>query len=420
MPKVTKRAGAKPGITPPGSFGLARTERGWPWWAEALLLAAVAQEAGQEAYISAGGTVLSPEVALAVAGALSVALRYRRPEAALVCTVALAAGLGMVLPLLVVLFHLVAHGRLVVPFAAAAVALAGNALVQPPQSLWVSRSYGPLFPLGIVLALGLWTSGRRRLEAALAGRVEQLRVEHELRAEQARLTERARIAAEMHDVLAHRLTVLALHAGALQRRADRLPAPVADRLALLRTASTEALGDLRDVLGALRDTEERPGQPGPGERSGRPEQAAAGASRVPGLRELPALLDEARAAGQRIEAGIEGDGRGLPAGRRLAVHRLVQEALTNARKHAPGAPVRVTVRYGPHETAVEVRNAAAPAGAEPPVTGVTSGYGLIGLTERMSALGGTLEYGPARDGGWRVAATVPTAPGPDAPTTGAT
>ncbi|KOT62582.1 histidine kinase [Streptomyces rimosus subsp. rimosus] len=371
-------------------------------------MAAVAQEAGQEAYISAGGTVLSPEVALAVAGALSVALRYRHPAVALVCTVALAAGLGMVLPLLVVLFHLVAHGRLVVPFVAAAAALAGNALVQPPQSLWMSRSYGPLMPLGIVLALGLWASSRRRLEAALAARVEQLRVERELRAEQARLTERARIAAEMHDVLAHRLTVLALHTGALQRRADTLPAPVADRLALLRTTSTEALGDLRDVLGALRDTE------------GQPEQAAAGASRLPGLRELSALLDEARAAGQKIEADIEGDGRGLPAGRRLAVHRLVQEALTNARKHAPGAPVRVTVRYGPHETAVEVRNAPAPTGAEPPAALPASGYGLLGLTERMSALGGTLEYGPTRDGGRRIAATLPTHSGPDAPTTGAT
>ncbi|WP_031189063.1 MULTISPECIES: sensor histidine kinase [Streptomyces] len=395
-------------MTNPGRPGLARTERGWPWWAEALLLAAVAQEAGQEAYISAGGTVLSPEVALAVAGALSVALRYRHPAVALVCTVALAAGLGMVLPLLVVLFHLVAHGRLVVPFVAAAAALAGNALVQPPQSLWMSRSYGPLMPLGIVLALGLWASSRRRLEAALAARVEQLRVERELRAEQARLTERARIAAEMHDVLAHRLTVLALHTGALQRRADTLPAPVADRLALLRTTSTEALGDLRDVLGALRDTE------------GQPEQAAAGASRLPGLRELSALLDEARAAGQKIEADIEGDGRGLPAGRRLAVHRLVQEALTNARKHAPGAPVRVTVRYGPHETAVEVRNAPAPTGAEPPAALPASGYGLLGLTERMSALGGTLEYGPTRDGGRRIAATLPTHSGPDAPTTGAT
>ncbi|WP_030666571.1 sensor histidine kinase [Streptomyces rimosus] len=395
-------------MTNPGRPGLARTERGWPWWAEALLLAAVAQEAGQEAYISAGGAVLSPEVALAVAGALSVALRYRRPALALLCTVALAAGLGMVLPLLVVLFHLVAHGRLVVPFVAAAVALAGNALVQPPQSLWMSRSYGPLMPLGIVLALGLWASSRRRLEAALAARVEQLRVERELRSEQARLTERARIAAEMHDVLAHRLTVLALHTGALQRRADSLPAPVADRLALLRTTSTEALGDLRDVLGALRDTE------------GRPEQAAADASRVPGLRELPALLDEARAAGQKIEADIEGDGRSLPAGRRLAVHRLVQEALTNARKHAPDAQVRVTVRYGPYETAVEVRNAPARAGAEPPAPGPASGYGLLGLTERMSALGGTLEYGPTGDRGWRIAATLPAHSGPDAPTTGAT
>ncbi|MEU2789277.1 histidine kinase [Streptomyces sp. NPDC007100] len=408
MLRATKRVMANLGVTNPGTLGLERTKRAWPWWAEVLLLAAIVQEAGQEAYISAGGTLPSPQVAAAVAGSLTVALRYRYPAVALVCTVALAAGLGMVLPLLVVLFHQVAGGRLVVPFLGAAVALAGNAVVQPPQSLWASRSYGPLLPLGIVLALGLWAGSRRRLEAALAARVEQLRVERELRAEQARLTERARIAAEMHDVLAHRLTVLALHTGALQRRAATLPEPVADRLALLRTTSTEALGDLRDVLGALRDT------------GGQPGQATPDASRVPGLRELPALLDEARAAGQAVEARIEGDGRQLPASQRLAVHRLVQEALTNARKHAPGALVRVSVRYGSHESAVEVVNAAGSPEAEPPVTGVPSGYGLIGLAERMSALGGTLEYGPVAGGGWRLAATVPTVPEPDPPTTGAT
>ncbi len=368
---------------------LSADDRRWPGWAEALLIAAVGVLAVQNAYVGAGATLFGPDTAVAAVGSLSLAVRYRVPVVTVVVTVAAAIAVGALLPLLVMLFYLASRGWRALGCACAAVALAGNWFAQPEQLLWTTRAYGPVLPFALVMVLGLWVDSRRRLVASLTAQVDHLRIERELRAKQARLSERARIAAEMHDVLAHRLSLLALHAGALQRRAASLPEPVADRLALLRTTSTEALGDLRDVLGVLRD----------------PDHPELQGQRVPGLRELPALFDEARAAGQEIEAVVEGTAAPLPASHRLAVHRLVQEALTNARKHAPGAPVHVTVRYGPPASTVEVRNRAgdpSPEGAP-----VSSGYGLVGLAERVTALGGRLDYGPAGGGGWSIAADIP-------------
>ncbi|MFH8788285.1 sensor histidine kinase [Streptomyces roseoverticillatus] len=362
--------------------------RAWPWWAEALLVGMVTWSAVQEAYVAAGGTLASPRVVPAAVLGLSVALRYRWPVPAAVCATAGAAGLGSLFPLLIVVFHLASRGRLVLGAASAAAAMAAGAFTHPQQSLWATRSYGPLAVLLVALAFGLWADSRRRLVSSLAGQVDHLRVERELRAEGARLEERTRIAAEMHDVLAHRLTVIALHTGALQRRGAALPGPVADRISLLRTASTEALDDLRDVLGALR-------RHGPAEATD---------AREPGLRALSTLLDEARAAGQEVDTLVEGDAEAVPASHRLAVHRLVQEALTNARKHAAGARVRVEVHYGPPESTVVVRN---PDGERSEVAAAGSGYGLVGLAERVDALGGRLAYGPTGAGGWEVTAGIP-------------
>ncbi|MBZ4324005.1 sensor histidine kinase [Streptomyces huiliensis] len=366
-----------------------KTDRTWPRWAEALLVALVGYLSVQEAYVRADGHWLAWEAALALAATAAVALRGRFLPLAAAVTVATAAVLGIVPPLLVVLFRTARRGRLVPALLCAAAALAGNRLADPGRNLWTLHLYGPFMPLALALALGLWAGSHRRLVAALDDQVERLRVERGLRAEQARLAERARIAAEMHDVLAHRLTVLALHAGALRRRAAGLPEPVAERLDLLRTTSTEALADLRDVLGALRHTEDGPD---------------AADRREPGLRELSELLAEARAAGQTVEADLAGDAESVPVSHRLAVHRVVQEALTNARKHAAGAPARVTVRYGTAESAVDVRN---DAGTPSEAADFGSGYGLIGLTERVTALGGRLEYGPSDRGGWRMTATLP-------------
>jgi signal transduction histidine kinase len=371
--------------------------RSWPRWAEALLLVVVTLLSVQEAYIGGSADLVSPGVGLAAVASLALALRYRHPAIPAVLAVSTAAVLGIPFPLLVVIFTLASRGRLAASVLSGVAAMAGNWVLEPEHHLWEVRLSGPVLPLAVALATGMWADSRRRLVATLAEQVDQLGVERELRAERARLSERARIAAEMHDVLAHRLSVLALHAGALQRRAAGLPAPVADRIDLLRSTSTEALGDLRDVLGALRD----PSRPEP---DGSP---------LSGLRPLPAVLDEARKAGQVVDAVLGGDPGATPVSHRLAVHRVVQEALTNARKHAAGAPVTVTVHYGPPASTVDVRN---PAGTPSDGSTVVSGYGLVGLAERVGGLGGQLEHGPSGEGGWRVTARIPlaggAAPGP--------
>ncbi|MFJ5680079.1 sensor histidine kinase [Streptomyces sp. NPDC093097] len=362
--------------------------RAWPWWAEALVLCVVGVGTVQQAYVGAGSTLLSPQVAAAVALTAAVLLRRRWPVCALLGTMVGALLLGLFFPLLVVFFYRVSQGRFLFEGLCVVVAMIGSSLAHPGSNLWMTRKYGPLAVLLLATAIGLWTGNRRRHVASLAEQVNRLRMERELRAEQARLEERTRIAAEMHDVLAHRLTVIALHTGALKQRAADLPEPVATRIGLLRTASTDALGDLRDVLGVLRGHDS-------GETTG---------SRVPGLPELSTVIDEARAAGQQIDAVVEGNPDRVPASHRLAIHRLAQEALTNARKHAAGATARLEVRYGPPQSTVVIRN---PAGASSEAAAEGSGYGLVGLAERVTALNGQLEYGPTGSGGWQVAATIP-------------
>ncbi|WP_240468370.1 sensor histidine kinase [Streptomyces dangxiongensis] len=267
-------------------------------------------------------------------------------------------------------------------------ALAANVLGCPATRLWVEQRYvSALFVWLFAVVVGLWLGNRRRLVQALASDVEHMRVEAHLREEAARIVERSRIAAEMHDVLAHRLSLIALHTGVLATRSATVPAPVAERLGLLRTASTEALTDLRDVLGALRE----------------PDAPPASAAPTPVVRDVEELVDEARAAGQRVTMTTEGRPDQAPTTHRLATYRIVQEALTNARKHAGGAPVTVRVDYRPPATLVEAVNTA----GTPRTVPVDSGYGLIGLRERVTALGGHLHAGPAGAGSWRLAARIP-------------
>ncbi|WP_461034785.1 sensor histidine kinase [Streptomyces mayteni] len=364
----------------------------WPWWVEAMVVAVVATVSVSDASVAAGGgsaAVGSMTVSFVTSTVLP--LRHRWPVPVTAVAVVAAGGWGTMLPLLLLTFHLATHGRVRQAVGAGGVALVVNALTQPALSLWTPRAYGPCALFCVALALGLWAGSSRRLADALASQVEHLHRERELRESAARISERTAIAAEMHDVLAHRLSLIALHSGVLATRAEQLPAPVADRIRLLRAASTDALGDLRDVLGALRTRDDdRPG------------------SLAPALREVGELIDEAREAGQEIEAQIDGPAEQAPAAHRLAVYRLVQEAVTNARKHAPRAPVRVRVRYGTAATRAEVTNSAPAGGAA--AAAVPSGYGLVGLRERVRALGGALDAGPTGGGAWRVAAHIPVQP----------
>ncbi|MFE6689159.1 sensor histidine kinase [Streptomyces sp. NPDC057743] len=323
-----------------------------------------------------------------------LALLVRRlpwPIAPLLTTAATAWWGWPTMPLLLVaLFDLAARRRGWLAVGSSVTVLGANLLTVPAFSLWTPQQYGSsLFLLPAVLG-GLWMGNRRRLVRALTAQVEHLWIERELREEAARAAERSRIAAEMHDVLAHRLSLIALHTGVLATRADALPDRVGQRLVLLRTASTEALADLRDVLGALRD----------------PDTAAADAP-APVLRAVDDLLAQARAAGQEVAVHLDGRPQQAPAAHRLAVHRLVQEALTNARKHAAGAPVTLRIDYRPPATTVEVDNAPGTRTAD----AVASGFGLVGLRERVTALGGELRAGPGASGSWRLTARLPHPPG---------
>jgi signal transduction histidine kinase len=328
---------------------------------------------------------VSTTAAVLCGGALLIR-RLPWPVAPALTTVAAAAwGWPMLFLFLFALFDLATQRRARVAVGCAGIALLANVFTQPVNCLWAPQRYGsPLFLLLAVVG-GLWMGNRLRLTAALNAQVEHLRTERELRQQAARAAERSRIAAEMHDVLAHRLSLIALHTGVLTTRADTLPAQVADRVRLLRTASTEALTDLRDVLGALRETDPAARPP------------------APVLRDVDELVEQARTAGQHVDLHVDGEPAQAPTAHRLATYRIVQESLSNARKHAHGAAVRIRLRYTAPTTTVEVTNAPGTAAAEL----AESGYGLVGLRERVTALGGDLHAGPAGAGTWRLAVILP-------------
>ncbi|MGA5195345.1 sensor histidine kinase [Streptomyces exfoliatus] len=243
----------------------------------------------------------------------------------------------------------------------------------------------------LVTAWGMLVRSRRQLVEALRERARRAEAEAELRAAQAQRLARESIAREMHDVLAHRLTLLSVHAGALEFRPDAPPEQIARAAGVIRDSAHEALQDLREIIGVLR----APGENGDG--GDRPQ---------PTLATLGALIDESREAGADVVLDTTVDDPAtVPAATGRTVYRIAQEALTNARKHAPGTKVTVTVRGRPGEgLTIGVHNPA-PAGPVPHVPG--SGQGLIGLTERAALAGGGIEHGPDPDGGFTLHAWLP-------------
>ena len=183
---------------------------------------------------------------------------------------------------------------------------------------WVDIAIAVL-AIGGVVAWGMFVRARRQLVLSLRERAERAEAEQQLRVEQARQQERARIAREMHDVLAHRISLLSLHAGALEFRPDAPPEEVARAAGVIRASAHEALEDLRTVIGVLREGAE-------GDEAERPQ---------PTLADLPALIDESRAAGMQVRYDWHlPDPPTVPAAAGRNAYRIVQEGLTNARKHA--------------------------------------------------------------------------------------
>ncbi|MEU5023830.1 sensor histidine kinase [Streptomyces milbemycinicus] len=233
--------------------------------------------------------------------------------------------------------------------------------------------------------LTLYFEARRRLVLALTERAERAERERHLLAEQARAEERARLAGEMHDVVTHRVSLMVLQAGALRITApDEATRQAAEEL---RAAGCQALDELRDLVGILRTAPE-----------GDPTPSVAG---------FPALVAESTAVGTPAELIEEGD-RALasPVVGRTA-YRIVREALTNVRKHAPGARVTVRVGYGAAHLRLTVRNTPPAAGPHRALADTGSGLGLASLRQRVELVGGTLRAGSEPDGGFGVEATLP-------------
>jgi signal transduction histidine kinase len=281
--------------------------------------------------------------------------------------------------------------------------------------------------------LGLYIGAKRRLLVALRERAEGLETELSLladqaqeRARRARMEERTRIAREMHDVVAHRVSLLVVHAGALERVVQKDPERAAQSARLMGDIGRQALDELRQILGVLRTVE--PEEQESAERAA--DSAASSASlslsgsggglgvlvedeavAVLGLRDLPKLVDESRAAGLGVRYTLGGLRRELPAQAERTAYRVVQEALTNVLKHAPGTDVEVVVAYIAGGVALAVSNTCPAADLTPAADrGLPSGgNGLVGMRERVNALGGTFAAGPTAEGGFRVEARLLTA-----------
>ncbi|MCX5524571.1 histidine kinase [Streptomyces bobili] len=271
------------------------------------------------------------------------------------------------------------------------------------------------------LLLGLYVGARRRLMESLRERADSLERELQLlaeraeeRAEWARGEERTRIAREMHDVVAHRVSLMVVHAAALQAVARKDPEKAVRNAALVGDMGRQALTELREMLGVLRSGE------GVGERSASVPLAAVGvaaaaaASRAveegegPCLSELDVLIGQSAAAGMVVDLSVEGEVRGYAPEIEQTAFRVVQEALTNVHKHAAGAKTYVRLAHRVAEIAMQVENGPPPeAGSASSARLPSGGNGLVGMRERVVALGGVFVSGPTEAGGFRVSAVIP-------------
>ena len=321
------------------------------------------------------------DVAIGTVGCLALLLRKRHPVG-IAAALVLASGVSVMASgaAAVALFSLAIRRRAPVAVALFAVYVATGPIyhllqAQPDFPVWVDLAARIIIGAA-ALGWGMFVQAYRRLTASLRDRAAQLQAEQQLRVEQARLTERSRIAREMHDVLAHRMSLVSLHAGALEVRTDARPEEIALAAGAIRASVHEALQELRTVIGVLREG-----------TAGRPEPPQ------PGLTDVPDLLDGARAAGMTVgfRCDVPAGGPSVVLGR--TAYRLVQEGLTNARKHAPGTVVQVLLDGAAGaELRIKITNPLSGTPNAPAVPG--AGLGLIGVRERVGLAGGRVTYGP--------------------------
>lgn len=251
------------------------------------------------------------------------------------------------------------------------------------------------------VALGDATRNRMAAEEANQARLEQMRTEQRLRAEEAVLEERTRIARELHDLVAHAMSVIAVQAGVGAHLIDQDPTKAKSALSTIEQTSRQALVEMRRMLGVLRTSDDRPADLEP----------------QPGLHRLDAVVEQLAQSDLDVEVVVTGDPRALEPSVDLTAFRIIQEALTNAVKYAGPAHVTVTIDHGETELSLTITDDGR--GASVPATG-RHGLGLVGMRERAAAVGGSVDAGPRPGGGFQVAAVLPHSSAPPVPPEGTT
>ncbi|MFF1959085.1 sensor histidine kinase [Streptomyces sp. NPDC058220] len=292
---------------------------------------------------------------------------------------------------------------------------------------WYVPTVAVLMSVGLTappVLFGLYVGARRRLMESLRERADSLEQELSLladraeqRAEWARTEERTRIAREMHDVVAHRVSLMVVHAAALQAVALKDPSKAVKNAALVGDMGRQALTELREMLGVLRAGEQVAARkaadaavpvavPLASVGLAAAAAAAAAAEAGPGLEDIEVLVGQSRETGMVVELSVQGEWRSYAPVVEQTAYRVVQEALTNVLKHAAGAKVMVRLAHRDAEVAMQVENGPSDGGAQD--AGLPSGgNGLVGMRERVTALGGVFVSGETDAGGFRVSAVLP-------------
>jgi signal transduction histidine kinase len=361
-----------------------------------LLAAAVLGLAAVELAANAALTPKTAAVPLEIMLAAALAWRWRAPlvvtfVVAVLATIEAVAGVPLAQPIVPLLasviatYTVVSHQSLRPAAAGAAVMVAALGTQTAVQHKGAGN-----FMFGLIFVAGAWVIGRlvnvrTRENVALHAETGRLVEEREAQTKMAAAAERGRIARELHDVIAHSVSVMVVQAGAAEQVVAREPGLAVEAMRAVQDTGRQALNEMAHLLGMLRDDDQE-----------------LGFVPQPGIGDLRALVAQARDAGLVVELHIDGEHRPVPAGVELSVYRIVQEALTNVRKHAGPARAAVVLRYLPGAVEAEVSND----GSGSP-NGYAGGHGLIGMHERANLYGGTVHTGPGPSGGYVVRASIP-------------
>ncbi|GAA3340030.1 sensor histidine kinase [Curtobacterium pusillum] len=342
-------------------------------------------------------------ISLLVAGVVVLPWRWRWPRSVLLVTLATTIGYALVVsprgPFVAALTMALAnawlrgHRRTVVVAAAVALVVLPTADLVLGRSSVLDLSAVVLCVAWLVVTVAVSELVRVRVERGAERRRQRVEAERQRAAD-----ERVRIARELHDSVAHSMSLINLQAGVALHLGDDLPEQTRDALTNIRDSSRDALVELRTILGVLRSVDSTAVDGGP-ERNP-----------VPGLERLPDLVERARAAGVDVELAVVGDPSSVAGITDRNAFRIVQESVTNVMKHAPGHRVTISVAIGPDLVDLTVDDHPAAGTASDPARTpllAPSGNGIIGMRERATAVGGTLTAGPNAAGGWRVDARLP-------------